>query len=228
MNALFGLPYVYPVSLGYNCHVKVLVDRIGEMDRTGYPRLPFDWLGTPMYSICDLLEKDFEGFNDDTAFKVERRKKHLQTEYLTNTKYDFCFVHDYGKDLKNISLTQLDKTEEDYKRRIKRWKDEVIDSGRHIVFFRLEQLNEERTHYLREEPEKFYVERFCDWMKAKGVKFHVIWFSQTATQRTYDKEHHIISLPFRMGDIKTTISADHLQPVLQGSLGFVKDCLHRY
>lgn len=227
MNALFGLPNGYPVSLGYNCHVKVLIDRLGEMERKGYPRLPFDWLGTPMYSICDMLEGNFEDFTNDAFFKVERRKKHMDTEFLTNTKYDFCFVHDYGKDLKNISMTQLDKTEEDYKRRIQRWHDEVIKSGRHIVFFRLEQLTEERTHYLHEKPERFHVERFCSWAKEKGMKFHVIWFSQTAMEKSYDKEHHIITLPFRMGDIKTTISADHLQPVLQGGLRFVNDCLQK-
>jgi hypothetical protein len=247
MNTLFGLPYAYPVALGYNCHVKVLVDRIGELERIGYPRLPFDWLGTPMYSICDVLEKDFEDFTNNDFFKVERRKNHLETEYLTNIKYDLCFVHDYGKDIKNISITQFEKTEEDYKRRIQRWKSEVIDSpkvgtlpmqsssGRHIVFFRLEQLNEERTQYLREEPEIFYVERFAKWMSSqeqtmvgeKGIHFHIIWFSQTATEKSYDKTNKIITLPFRMRDIKITISADHLQPILQMNLGFVKDCLHR-
>jgi hypothetical protein len=227
MNTLLGLPYSCPVALGYNCHVKVLVDRLGEMERTGYPRLPFDWLGTPMYSICDVLERDFEDFTNDELFKVERRKKFADTEFLTNTKYDFCFVHDYGKNLHHISMTQLDKTEEDYKRRIQRWKTEVIDSGRHIVFFRLEQLTEERMHYLREEPELFYLKQFAKIICEKGVKFHIVWFSQTAIEKSYDRENHIITLPFRMGNIKTIISADHLQPVLQGSLGFVKDCLHR-
>ena len=227
MNTFFGLPYAYPVALGYNCHVKVLIDRLGELERVGYPRLPFDWLGTPMYSICDVLENDFEDFTKRELLNVERRKKYTESDYLTNTKYDLCFVHDYGKDLKKISTDQFDKTEEDYKRRIQRWKTEVIDSGRHIVFFRLEQLNEERTHYLREEPEKFYLEKFSKWMSEKGVKFHIVWFSQTATEKSYDKEHHIITLSFRMRDIKTTISADHLQPVLNMNMGFVKDCLHR-
>lgn len=226
MNKLFGLPNAYPVSLGYNCHVKVLIDRIGEMERKGFPRLPFDWLGTPMYSICDVLEKDFEDFTNDSLFILNRRKKHLETEYLTNTKYDFCFVHDYGKDLKQIPKEKIDKTTEDYERRIKRWKDEIIDSGKQILFFRLEQLNEERTKYLRDEPEHFYLERFCQWMKEKGVKFHMIWFSQTATERLYNKESHIITIPFRMKDIKITISADHLEPILKSNLPFIKDCLH--
>lgn len=227
MNTLFHLPYAYPVSLGYNCHVKVLVERFGEMERKGYPRLPFDWLGTPMYSICELLENNFEDFTNNSYFILNQRKKHLQTEYLTNTKYDFCFVHDYGKDLKNISPEQFEKTAEDYTRRIQRWKDDVLQSGKHILFFRLEQLEEERTEYLRKESEEFYVKRFCNLMKEKGVQFHVVWFSQTAEERSYDKEYRIITVPFRMKDIKITISADHLLPVLKGSLSFVNDCLRK-
>jgi hypothetical protein len=180
-----------------------------------------------MYSICDVLENDFEDFTKRELLKVERRKKFLETEYLTNTKYDLCFVHDYGKDLKKITKEQIDKTSGDYERRIKRWKDEILDSAKDILFFRLEQLNEERTSYLRDEPEHFYLKKFCNLMKEKGVKFNVIWFSQTATEKIYDKEHNIITVPFRMKDIQITISANHLEPVLKSNLSFINDCLRR-
>ncbi len=75
------------MSLGYSCHMRVFIDEIGNADRTFYERHAFDWLGTPMWAICDLVENGFEGLADREQIKPRKFFVDKPTEYLTHERY---------------------------------------------------------------------------------------------------------------------------------------------
>lgn len=215
----------FPISLGFTCHVKVLIDQICQKDKRAYPRLPFDWIGTPMSSVYELATSNFDGMNDPEKLLVRRRFTDKETEYLTHVDYNFVFVHDY-KNIRSITPEQFTKIDTDYKRRIERW-NYILRCGSPLIFMRLEQENnEKRIAYegtARDVDEYTYLQRFSTFIKSCGAIFYIIYFS-TTRPKGYDEEHKIITIHFNKQRPDMIVSGDHLAALL----GAHRDFIQRY
>lgn len=225
MNKVFSRPKTYPISLGFNCHVKVFIDMLGEMDNRIYLRLPFDWIGTPMWAICDLFERDFEDFINKDLYQLKERFENKNTKFLTNTKYDFVFIHDYGKDIENIPENIYKKVDEDYKRRIQRFKS-ILDSPMKLLFIRLEQDTKNRKELpeqQKEHCEYYYVEKFADILKSKGYVFTILYL--TTTENTgFDKQRNICRIHYENPDNKI-MGGEEIKQVVFSNRQFINICL---
>jgi hypothetical protein len=225
MNKVFSRPKTYPISLGFNCHVKVFIDMLGEMDNTIYMRLPFDWIGTPMWAICDLFENNFEDFTNQTYYEIKQRYENKKNKYLINTKYDFVFVHDYGKSFKNIPKETYEKVEEDYKRRVLRFQS-ILQSPMKLLFIRLEQDITNRVDLpekQQEHNEYYYVEKFADILQSKGYTFTILYIT-TSEKTGFDKEKHICRIQYANPSNKI-MGGEEIKQIIFHNQKFINMCL---
>jgi hypothetical protein len=217
-----------PISLGYNCHVKVYIDRIGESIERAYFHQPFDWIGTPMWAICEAIETDFSGFCDRSLITLRKRFADKPDEFLTHSQYIFSYIHDFGKNIHSISEEKWKAVSEKYQRRIERWKT-TLQSGKPLLFIRLETDQANRIEYPefeREHDEKFYVEKFADLMKTASIPFTLLFLS-TSYPQAYDKERNICTIQFKKVQATHIIGADSIEKILQMNMTFIHSCLNQ-
>lgn len=233
MQDCFGSTHVFPISLGYSCHVKVFIDMIFEKERMPNPRLPFDWIGTSMWSICKLLETKFDQFTDTSVIDQRKRFTDAPKLYITNTLYNTPFLHDYGKDgtdISTISEEKWEKVEDDYKRRIERLY-QLLDATKHlnktIVFLRLEQDKRKRIEYpefQQEHEEPYFLEKFASIMKERGVRFLVLYFT-TSYETKHDTENNICYVKYGVKDPEMVLGAEQINLIYQANIGFIKKAI---
>ncbi len=232
MNVLFGRPDVIPVSIGYSCHTKVFCEMLAEMDRgSGAARQPFDWLGTPMWSVNEIIAKDFADLTDKTKIKPRRRFVFDQTPFLTHDTYNVVYLHDYGKNIQAVPDKVWEDVAEAYTRRVERW-NATLASRRPILFIRLEQDKKERIKYPefsgtevdKREDEAYQVELFADTMRSKGIKCMVL-FLGTSYPRSYNEEKQICTVQYAKQDPKLITSGDHIMSIVQANIGFIRGCM---
>jgi hypothetical protein len=226
MNKLFGEAYkdYFPISLGFTCHVKVLIEQICETQNLSYPRLPFDWIGTPMSSVYEMTMSNFDTMVDSEKLVVRKRFSDKTVEYLTHVDYNFVFVHDF-KNIHSIPKETFDKVSSDYIRRVARW-NTVLSSGRKMLFLRLEQDGENRIVYPgceRADDEYTYLQKFADHMKTRKLKFIIIFFSQKM-EKGFDSEHNIITIHYNKARPDIVVSGDHLGLILSSHRPFIESC----
>ena len=221
MNKLLNTKAI-PVSLGWNCHVALFLQDLGDMEKTRYERHVFDWFGCHMWSICELLENDFAYLTNRTMIVPRDRLENKIFIILSHTKYDIRFLHEFKNDYQ-ITDEQWSEFESKYARRIQRFKS-LCASKRPLLFFRLEEDQYNRIQYpefKKEQNEKYYVERFADYMKEKGVPFQIIYFT-TSFQRGYDKERNILYVQFGKANPKVEIGADEMMNILKANLPLIR------
>jgi len=142
------------LSLGTNCNVKKYIDTIKPNNPTQF----FDYIGTSMWAINELIENDFSGvFNIDDFESMKTSTNY--GDIVTNKKYYLRFLHD----LKNIDNDKLRvfkykdsisvckasnfvECKEKYERRSKRFID-LLSGSNKILFIRLEEDNRNRIMY---------------------------------------------------------------------------------
>ena len=108
MDILLKQPDAIPVSLGWNCHVALYIQDLGDMERRRHERYVFDWFGSPMWSICELIDMDFEGMTDRTKIIPRRRYTDNFKEILSHTEYELRFLHEFKDDTKDPNMEDLD------------------------------------------------------------------------------------------------------------------------
>ena len=77
------------ISLGSNCYVKFFLKHIKYDQETYF----FDNIGSPMWSVCELIKHNFEdvlNFNDYNSEIINKGCARI----VTNTKYNLKFKHD--------------------------------------------------------------------------------------------------------------------------------------
>jgi hypothetical protein len=85
------------LSLGSNCNVKKYLDKI----RPNNPTQFFDYIGTSMWGINELIANDFtDMFNINDFESIKTNIKY--GDIITNKKYYLRFLHD----LKNINFNK--------------------------------------------------------------------------------------------------------------------------
>jgi len=210
---------LYPVSLGFSCHTKVYIE---ELLATRMIRQPFDWIGCPMWSICELLKNDFKDFTVPEKLKPLKRFIGDHKDYLTHIDYNIVFVHDYGKQFHHISDETHKKVSEDYVRRVERW-NELLNSRNHILFIRLEtdgRKRIQRPQFDRPGAEYDYLKEFSQILQAKDVKFSIVYLS-TTTPRGYDAENHIVTVQYATVSPDYIVGGDEIKSIIQNNIGFI-------
>lgn len=229
MNALFRRPDVIPISLGYSCHVKVFCDMMSEMDGgIGTARYPFDWAGTPMWSVNEIVECDFADLLDRSAIKPRPRYMKDTTKFLTHDRYNVVYLHDFGKDITNIREEMWKKAEDGYARRVERWNG-ALGSGHSVLFIRLEQDKKDRIEYpefVRERgsDELYQVQRFAETMKSRGVNCMILFLS-TTHPTGFDAERKVCTVQFAKKDPSTIVGGDHIDKIVQANLAHIRNCM---
>jgi hypothetical protein len=198
---------------------------LGEMDNKIYMRLPFDWIGTPMWAICDLFESNFADFTNKEYYELKPRFTHKEDKYLTHSKYDFVFVHDYGKQLENIPDEKYKKVEDDYKRRVLRFQS-ILNSPMKLFFIRLEQDISNRIslpEQQNEHDEYYYVEKFADLLLSKGYTFTILYIT-TSQKKGFDKQRQICRIQYANPE-KKIIGGEELKQIIFYNQQFINMCL---
>lgn len=120
------------LSLGPNCFIKKFFDSMNISQETHF----FDYIGSTLWSICDLIENDFA---DLFHYKEYKNIKVLQNAYIfSNTRYYLNFKHDFpqkheGGEIQ-INTPFFLQFVQKYKRRILRFQN-LLKSGKPILFF---------------------------------------------------------------------------------------------
>lgn len=180
-----------------------------------------------MWSICEAVEADFSGFIDKCYISLRKRFSDKPDQYLTHSLYNFCFLHDFGKNVRNVSDQKWAEVVEKYERRIGRW-NTTLGKKEPILFIRLETDTANRIKYPefeRDGDEKYYVERFADLMKAKGIQYTVLFLSTSHTKQ-YDVDRHICTVHFVKKRPADIIGADQIQQIVTSNLDFIHACIH--
>jgi hypothetical protein len=193
-----------------------------ELLATRMIRQPFDWIGCPMWSICELLKNDFKDFTAREKLKPLKRFIGDHKDYLTHTDYNIVFVHDYGKQFHHISDETHKKVSEDYVRRVERW-NTLLASNTHVLFIRLEtdgRKRIQRPQFDRPGAEYDYLKEFSQILQAKGVKFSIVYLS-TTTPRGYDAENHIVTVQYATVSPDYIVGGDEIKSIIQNNIGFI-------
>ena len=202
-------PHVTPISLGWNCHVALFIQELGDSEHKFYERQVFDWLGIPMWSINRLIENNFDKLLDKDLIIPRKRYTYKNDKIYSHTLYDIRFLHDFAKNMSNYTEFQ-----EKYNRRIERFWN-ILNSGQELLFFRLEQDHYNRIQYeefKQEEDEKAHLEKFADTLRNKNVKYTIIYFT-TSSPKYFDKERRIIYVQFAKKDPKIEIGVDQIKAI---------------
>jgi hypothetical protein len=142
-----------------------------------------------MWGINEAIEADFKGFaskKDIAPYKIYGNR---ESELLTNSNYMISFLHDHTHI--QISDEKYNQVENDYSRRIQRWKN-LIEGESKLLFFRLMRIEENRIEYVGGKPsEKDALEQFSETMKKKKIHFRILYFTYHEAN-WYDPESQII------------------------------------
>lgn len=150
------------LSLGSNCYPKFFISRIlnppyGETEL-------FDYIGTSMASINQLLLNDFDGLYEPSNFALIHTLEG-EEPMITNTKYYMRFIHD----LKKVTDADSSEFQAKMQRRILRFKKNMTEFDR-ILFIRRQEIQKGRIYYKGEgllRPERMELDEFIEILKIK-------------------------------------------------------------
>ena len=121
-------------SLGHNCYPKLYFTSKKIDQETHF----FDYIGTSVWSIIELLENDFEGMFDKDNYKIIK----YNNQYLVvNEKYFIRCKHEFKKTL--LNNTVIDEEELNiFIEKMKRRKEKLMNmlsSNNSVIFIRYEE-----------------------------------------------------------------------------------------
>jgi hypothetical protein len=173
------------ISLGFNCYIKKYL-----LTKQSTSTNLFDYIGAPMWAICELLENNFNELTEKKHFSYKKILNN-EKEIWINKKYYIRFKHD----LNNYSFSEkeFDVFKKKYDRRIERFFDLLKRcelNNKEIIFIRLEENNNNRIIYEEykqkyEKDELYYYELFCDIIQKlyPKLKFELLVISNNNSNR---------------------------------------------
>jgi len=137
---LCATPQCATLSLGYNCFGKRFIQRALHIDQ---PTHMFDYIGSSMWAIVKLLQSDFDGIDDEHAY---RRLPTVGKRYMiTHARYYLRFAHDFGhkEHRSGASAARIAECVQRYTRRAMRFR-ETLANCTTLVLLRFEERNIEK------------------------------------------------------------------------------------
>lgn len=113
------------ISLGGNCSIAYQLNKY-EYRETSYP---FDWCNIKISQLINVLENDFEDFEEIKILKFSDKHHYDDNNgsFILTNKYNIKFAHEL------ININDIDELKVKFKRRIERFK-----LLRNKIFIRLE------------------------------------------------------------------------------------------
>lgn len=225
MNALFNAAGHVPISLGFNCHVAMFIEKLAKMDSCFYERQLFDWLGSPMWGIYELVKNDFADFLKGLV--VRQRYVYKDEAYPINTRYDMSFLHDFGVNVKTIQPNVMSIVSGRYGRRIERMRALLLDQRR-LLFIRVERdpsdkvVCPESAASIRGETESMVL--FADLLKEKGTLYTIVYLTFSEPTR-FDVERRICYVHFNKVNPLINFTNDRIMRIIKENSNFIKECL---
>lgn len=187
------------ISLGSNCYVKIFLDFNYKKKETQF----FDYIGSSMWAINELIKNDFKGLYNYDNFE----KKLILTEgdkyIFTNNIYHLRFKHDFKQNF-NSEINEIKNDEifldfqNKYKRRQTRFI-ELLNSKDTILFIRYEEDNKNRVKYHNKKDELDSVYEFINILKNLNPekKFFFILLSQDKNLEDIDNNLLVLKNPIK-------------------------------
>lgn len=172
------------VSLGATCSCKKYITIYIKKDMYQI----FDYVGTSMWSIIELLKNDFAGLLDKDKLVKMNIRSHNELVW-TNVTYYVRFLHDL------MDAKHINKTIEKNERRIARFKS-LINQNKPLILLRLEESQKNRIRYEQynkylDKTEHEYVVELSKWLKLNTkLKFRILYLGTKDTH--YDAVNNII------------------------------------
>jgi len=218
------------LSIGYNCFFKKFIkEKLMYKKETQF----FDYIGTSMWSINELLLNDFDNFFNSEYYKKIQIKTNEDSNFLSHTKYYVRFPHDLI-DIKfnnNYNSPYFINFIETYQRRKTRLYNFLTNCNK-VIFLRLEEDNDERILYpeYEEKIKKTEFENliiFTEIIKKKfcNLNFVVIFVSHSL-ETNIDDTNNIIILncgKYKVNDWKK--SQDELEQIFLENYEYIKTFL---
>lgn len=178
------------ISLGSNCHVKLLFKNYIDT-----PTLFFDWIGTSLWFINHFFFTDTNFFYPQDFKLIKIFNKYHNESVYTNTKYYIRFQHDINN-IEDIIITKIK-----YEKRKNRFIQTLNDSN-YILFVRIEELFIQNRNFppnikkYYHKNELQYLQEFNNIINDKftHLKFKILLFSFTINTSIIDNIL-IIKLP---------------------------------
>lgn len=199
------------ISLGATCFIK---GYLKENDITQKTYL-FDWIGTSMWGICDLVRQDFRNMFNMKNYKymITAEKEKLMvvnTLYYLLLKHNFPEIMPDDEEKDELQKKYLnEKTFAEFKTTYFRRSIElrnILNRDNKILFIRHEQYMDTRIIYPEYEkrfevPEFEHLKEFSNLLKEKNpdLKFNIIYISHTK-HNEYVPDHNIIILESEITD----------------------------
>lgn len=127
------------VSLGFNCFLrKYMNEFLSIRQETHF----FDYIGSPMWAVCELIENDFADIDD--AAEYQAMQVTTSETLITNKRYYLRFKHDFtAVEHQTGNMDTLPDCIAKYKRRAERFKN-LLRSSKKILFVRLKEETKDR------------------------------------------------------------------------------------
>lgn len=219
------------ISLGYSCGPKFFISTILKEEY-----YVFDYLGSSMWSIIELLNNNFKDFiNESLIKKMEITKNNY---IYTNKKYYIRFLHDFDARKKESLYNKYfyKKLENAYTRRIFRFLNlfKVFNTNSKILgIIRTQEPTSNRIIYDEykdkfEKSEYFYLCEFSNLLKHMypQLKFIILYINYFDDLK-FDEKYNIIS--FYKDDDKDTMGmfVPHVNNILKNNNDFINDSIKK-
>lgn len=179
------------ISIGHNCFPKKYIKN--KIKDTEY--LFFDYIGTPMWSVCELFQNDFTNLFDYGDYNKLQIYDNQMQMTMTNSKYYIRFTHDL--DTNNFNEYLFNEFVKKYMERIKRLYD-ILNNKINVVFIRYKEIHtnrimHEKYHIKYSKTEYEYLIDFSNTIKQKfpNLKFKILFISSDDND-FYDSTNNIL------------------------------------
>jgi hypothetical protein len=151
---------------------------------------------------------------------------------MTHCKYNIRFNGILGVDLgveqKTIDDDRWDTIVPFYTKHIQAWRDNMA-KRQPLVIFRLEYEPPADSivypQFYKPEGERFYLERFADWLTSHSIPYHIVWLTRNAKDASYDPVKKIATLPYKTPKAGDILNGDQLLSHIKKHAGFVLSTL---
>jgi hypothetical protein len=169
------------MSLGSDCYTRFFLNNLYGKKETQL----FDYIGSSMWSINDMIENDFEGLTDVSNYSIRTIMKDTPSMPV-HERYNLRFLHD-GRVIENRRRRRELKKDfvDKLMRRAQRFK-ETIMSARNPLFVRVQ----EKTG-IRWKPKEFPADEMSELLRFRELlrtKYGVTQCTIVYVNRDYDGE----------------------------------------
>jgi len=217
------------VSIGYSCAPKYFIST--AILKENY--YVFDYIGTSMWSVIELINNNFEDFITDEIIKkilIDTKK----TLMYTNKKYYVRFIHDICD--QRIKLPNyLENLKTTYERRITRFFELLADhnvNNKLLCFLRTEENNtnriihDEHKHKF-DKSEHYYICEFSNLIKTKypTMKFIILYINYS-DNLIFDKNNKIIFFSKTLKEDGMCHFVDHVKHIISNNDIYINNCIN--